>query len=54
MQQQFTQTSLDITKTSDPFLASQDIAATSLTTYKYVLFQFALWCKQKKITAPPV
>ncbi len=49
---QFTQNSLDISQACEPFLASQDIAATSLTTYKHVLFQFALWCKQKKITTP--
>ncbi len=49
---QFTQHSLDISQACEPFLASQDIAATSLITYKHVLYQFALWCKQKKITAP--
>ncbi|MGE0010355.1 MAG: tyrosine-type recombinase/integrase [Candidatus Babeliales bacterium] len=52
MQQQFTHTQLDVLATCEPFLASQDIAATSLITYKHVLTQFALWCKDKKITTP--
>lgn len=52
MQQQFLHTSLDIAKACEPFLASQDIAPTSLATYKHVLSQFALWCAQKKITSP--
>lgn len=52
MQQHFTHTHLDILATCEPFLASQDITATSLTTYKHVLMQFGMWCKEKKITTP--
>ncbi len=36
----------------EPFLVSQDIASTSLATYKNVLNQFAVWFKSKKITKP--
>src|SRR5947207_4260705 len=36
----------------NPFIASQDIALTSRSTYSNALVQFVNWCSTKKIEAP--
>lgn len=52
MQQSYSHKSINIGELSRSFLASQDIAASSLSTYKQVLSQFSYWCDHKKITNP--
>lgn len=43
---------LIITELIEPFIADQDVAINSRSTYLNALTQFAQWCKQKEINSP--
>lgn len=46
------QTNFNMVDLIPPFIASQDVALNSRTTYLNALLQFSRWCQEKEITQP--